>query len=271
MLTTGMDTAEVVREVMADVRSLEVWLVMRSRMQAVEWKRKYGFAKHTWSDEWRSPRRNVWTVVTQVDALRRTPDGGIVRPEPVSVYWTTMQTDEGLYVFLPRLSTDMGTLLFILQPHLLQRYRERCLKDESVKMPRVIREFVLRNACGQVERDPRDGTRWRMHIPDGIVLGQYLDGAGRIGRTFITRDMLRDSEVFQQTQEQVYMERLLAERGKVIRSMRDTVEGTREAERLTEESAESHRAEDFERRERKRKKEAARKAAQRKRRRKKKE
>lgn len=255
MLTTGMDMGEVMAEVMTDVKSVEAWMIMQSRAQAQEWARVYKYKRHTFIKEWRSPRRNVWTVATSVGDLQIT-ENGIVPPEPTSLYWTTMQTEEGTYVFWPKVSVQEGMILFVLQPHLFQRYRERFLKDPSVKMPRVIREFILRNSWGQMELDPKDHTRWRIHLPDGIMLGNYLDGAGRMGRTFITRDMLRDEEVFQQTQEHMSMQQLHERAGKYIHSIKDTAASAEEAKRITEIDAESHRKEDYKRRERQRRKES---------------
>lgn len=214
------------REIMTDVRWLENYQTMQAKTIAKELLRM-GTVPATLVKQLRSPKtQNEWTILY---TIRRG-----VAPLPVSMKYTTLQDEDGIYVYNPIISED-GLRLVILQPHFFRRYRERLGLGDKLKTPQLIRRYMKLNLNGSfMPSGHRKGEPvWSLCVEEGVVLGVYIGERVFLGRTFITYDMAHEgiqADTFSKGDES---RRQLKMRPT---SARDMIKYSREAEQITHET-----------------------------------
>lgn len=226
MLTAQMDIEDVVREIMTDVRWLENYQTMQARIIAKELLRM-GTVPATLVRQLRSPKtQNEWTILY---TIRRG-----VAPLPVSMKYTTLQEEDGIYVYNPIISED-GIRIVILQPHFFRRYRERLGLGDKLKTPQLIRRYMKLNLNGSfMPSGHRNGEPvWSLCVEEGVVLGVYIGERVFLGRTFITYDMAHEGIQAETLSKGDESRRQLKMRPT---SARDMIKYSREAERITHET-----------------------------------
>ena len=185
MLTPQMTQTETVSQVMQDMK----WLQGRAQTMGYDLKRQLKAQMRTGQQtvciarELTLPQGNRWTVML-VWHLER-------QEMPSMVYFTTMQTDEGLYVYAPNASPERGMLCFIYTPHFLRRYRERMGLREDMAARQVARRYLRDNNDGHIQRAPdyKGRPSWTDSTHDGVALGEYVSLRLFIAKTFVRRDM----------------------------------------------------------------------------------
>lgn len=225
MLTAQMDVDEVMREIMTDVRWLENFQTMQAKIVAKELL-KMGTLPATLVKQMRSPKtQNEWTVLYTI--RKGMP------PVPFSMKYTTLQDEDGIYVYKPIISED-GLRLVILQPHFFRRYRERLGLSDKLKTSQLIRRYMKTNFNGSfMPSGKRKGEPvWSLCVEEGVVLGVYISERVFLGRTFITYDMAHEG-----IQAATFSEGDESRRKLKMRptSARDMIKYSREAERITNE------------------------------------
>ncbi len=223
MLTAQMDVKEVVREIMTDVRWLENFQTMHEKIIAKEL-RRIGTVPATVVKQVRSPKtQNEWTILYTIHKS--------MLPVPLSTKYTTLQNEDGIYVYNPVISED-GLRLVILQPHFFRRYRERLGLGDKLKTPQLIRRYMKLNLNGSfMPSGKRDGVPvWSLCVEEGVVLGVYVSERVFLGRTFITYDMAHEG-IQAETLRKGDENRLQLE--VKITSARDMIKYSRETERIT--------------------------------------
>ncbi len=223
MLTAQMDVREVVREIMTDVRWLENIQTMHEKFIAREL-RQMGTVPATVVKQVRSPKtKNEWTILYTIHKD--------MPPVPLSTKYTTLQNEDGIYVYNPVISED-GLRLIILQPHFFRRYRERLGLGDKLKTPQLIRRYMKLNLNGSFMPSGKHNGEpvWSLCVEEGVVLGVYVSERVFLGRTFITYDMAHEG-IQADTLRKGDENRLQLE----IRatSSRDMIKYSREAERIT--------------------------------------
>jgi hypothetical protein len=218
-----MDVKEVVREIMTDVRWLENFQTMHEKIIAKEL-RRIGTVPATVVKQVRSPKtQNEWTILYTIHKS--------MLPVPLSTKYTTLQNEDGIYVYNPVISED-GLRLVILQPHFFRRYRERLGLGDKLKTPQLIRRYMKLNLNGSfMPSGKRDGVPvWSLCVEEGVVLGVYVSERVFLGRTFITYDMAHEG-IQAETLRKGDENRLQLE--VKITSARDMIKYSRETERIT--------------------------------------
>ncbi len=207
-----MDIEDVMREIMTDVRWLENYQTMQKKFIIKELLRM-GTLPATQVKQLRSPKtQNEWTILY---TIRKS-----MPPVPFSVIYTTLQNEDGIYVYNPIISED-GLRLVILQPHFFRRYRERLGLGDKLKTPQLIRRYMKLNLNKQMIGDWPDAER-PSYIP------KY-----HLRRTFITYDMAHEGAQAETLSEGNENRRNLKLRPT---SARDMIKYSHEAERITRES-----------------------------------
>ena len=149
---------------------------------------------------------------------------------PTPITYTTSKGHKYLVIAVARKRSDWKKLDFYMQrihnnkiygidsfegvvtvypTHILERYRERYLKDKTIPMLDVIKIFFKRNPFFEYKRRT-DGT-YMATCKDGVVFGIVKDGY-RIVKTFVTYDMLFEN----QTKLSVFLETLREKRWETI-------------------------------------------------------
>lgn len=226
MLTAQMDIEEVMREIMTDVRWLENYQTMQARVVAKELLRM-GTVPATLVKQLRSPKtQNEWTVLY---TIRKG-----MAPVPLSMKYTTLQNEDGIYVYNPIISED-GLRIVILQPHFFRRYRERLGLGDKLKTSQLIRRYMKLNLSGSfMPSGKRNGEPvWSLCVEEGVVLGVYVGERVFLGRTFITYDMAHEG-IQEDTLRKGNENRLQLKMRPT--SARDMIKYSREAERITHET-----------------------------------
>ena len=226
MLTAQMDIEDVVRVIMTDVRWLENYQAMHSKTLAKEL-RRMGTVPATLVKQLRSPKtQNEWTVLYTI------PRGMV--PLPVSMEYTTLQDEDGIYVYNPIISEN-GLRIVILQPHFFRRYRERLGLGDKLKTTQLIRRYMKLNLNGSfMPSGHRKGEPvWSLCVKEGVVLGVYVGERVFLGRTFITYDMAHEgiqADTFSEGDESRRQQKMR------LTSARDIIKYSREAEQITYET-----------------------------------
>ena len=231
MLTAQMDIEDVMREIMSDVRWLENYQTMQANIIAKQLLRM-GTVPATLVKQLRSPKtQNEWTILY---TIRK----GMV-PVPLSMKYTTLQDEDGIYVYNPIISED-GLRLVILQPHFFRRYRERLGLGDKLKTPQLIRRYMKLNLSGSfMPSGKRKGEPvWSLCVEEGVVLGVYIGERVFLGRTFITYDMAHEG-IQADTLRKGDESRLQLKMRPT--SARDMIKFSREAERITHETEQKDR------------------------------
>ena len=226
MLTAQMDIEDVMREIMTDVRWLENYQTMQKKFIIKELLRM-GTLPATQVKQLRSPKtQNEWTILY---TIRKS-----MPPVPFSVIYTTLQNEDGIYVYNPVILED-GLSLIILQPHFFRRYRERLGLSDKLKTPQLIRRYMKLNLNGTfMPSGQRKGEPvWSLCVEEGVVLGVYVGERVFLGRTFITYDMAHEGAQAETLSEGNENRRNLKLRPT---SARDMIKYSHEAERITRES-----------------------------------
>ena len=232
MLTAQMDIEDVVREIMTDVRWLENYQAMHSKTLAKEL-RRMGTVPATLVKQLRSPKtQNEWTVLYTI------PRGMV--PLPVSMEYTTLQDEDGIYVYNPIISEN-GLRIVILQPHFFRRYRERLGLGDKLKTTQLIRRYMKLNLNGSfMPSGHRKGEPvWSLCVKEGVVLGVYVGERVFLGRTFITYDMAHEgiqADTFSEGDESRCQQKMR------LTSARDIIKYSREAEQITYETERENQA-----------------------------
>ena len=211
MLTAQMDIEDVMREVMTDVRWLENYQTMQAHNIAKELLRM-GTVPATLVKQLHSPKtQNEWTILY---TIRKG-----VAPVPLSMKYTTLQDEDGIYVYNPIISED-GLRLVILQPHFFRRYRERLGLGDKLKTPQLIRRYMKLNLNGSfMPSGHRKGESvWSLCIEEGVHDLEALDHEG------IQADTLRKGN---KSRQELKMRPT---------SARDMIKYSHEAERITHET-----------------------------------
>ena len=228
MLTAQMDVEDVMREIMTDVRWLENYQTMQAGIVAKELLRM-GTVPATLVKQQRSPKtQNEWTILYTI--RKGMP------PVTLSMKYTTLQNEDGIYVYNPVISED-GLRLVILQPHFFRRYRERLGLDNKLNTNQLIRRYMKLNLNGSfMPSGKRKGEPvWSLCVEEGVVLGVYISERVFLGRTFITYDMAHEGVQANTLSEGNEKRRKLKMRQT---SARDMIKYSREAERITHETEE---------------------------------
>lgn len=225
MLTAKMDIEDVVREVMTDVCWLESYQTIHKKSIAMELLRSKTLPA-TVVKQIRSPKtQNEWTLIY---TWREDP------PIPYLRKYTTLQDEDGIYVYSPIMSDD-GLRLIILQPHFFRRYRERLGLGDKLKTSQLIRRYMKLNPNGSFQPSgKRKGEDvWSLCEKEGVVLGVYIGERVFLGRTFVTYDMAHEGEqaaIFNEGDEK------RSELRMHVTSAREMIRSAHEAERITHES-----------------------------------
>ena len=127
-------------------------------------------------ENWKSKNGNVWTWMLDIES----------EDQAMMTFFTTINTDNGLFVFKPQV-TPQGFILIVYLPHFFKRYRERMKLGPKLKTLQVIRKYFRRN--GNATQEYRGKGRIEITSADGVGLGNFVSLRIRLLRTFITRDM----------------------------------------------------------------------------------
>ena len=127
-------------------------------------------------ENWKSKNGNVWTWMLDIED----------EDQAMMTFFTTINTDNGLFVFKPQV-TPQGFILIVYLPHFFKRYRERMKLGLKLKTLQVIRKYFRRN--GNATQEYRGKGRIEITSADGVGLGNFVSLRIRLLRTFITRDM----------------------------------------------------------------------------------
>ena len=234
MLTAKMEVDEVMREVMQDVRWTEGWYEMNMRMLIKEILRS-GHIPCTAVRQVTSPvTRNVWTLMLTIPSMQK--------PLPMCVRYTTLQDEDGVYVYQPIQSGD-GMRLLVFMPHFFRRYRERMALGDKLKTHQLIRRYMKLNRDGTFKAVGRHKgyTSWAICTEEGVTLGGFCTELCFLCKTFITHDMLRDGrqarEVWNGEEERQNLKLK-------FRSVREYIRLANEAEHLTSEEEQQRREHD---------------------------
>ena len=223
MLTAQMDVEDVVHEIMTDVRWLETYLTMQTKVVMKEL-RKLGTIPATVVKQAKSPKtQNEWTILHTIEKGK-----ALV---PATVYYTTLQDEDGVYIYAPRMTQD-EIYVVVLQPHVFRRYRERLNLGDKLKTPQLIRHHMKKNLNGHFmpAGQHQDEPSWALCIEEGVVLGNFVGEQLFFGRTFITYDMAHEglqADTFSEGDEK---RRQLKTQ---VVSSRDVVKHSYEAESIT--------------------------------------
>lgn len=224
MLTAQMDVEDVVHEIMTDVRWMETYLTMQAKVVAKELLRQGTFPA-TVVKQVKSPKtQNEWTVLHSI---------GKRRPFlPIPIYYTTLQNEDGIYVYVPRMGED-NIVVVLLQPHVFRRYRERLALGDKLKTPQLIRRYMKQNLTGQFmpAGEHKGDPTYALCTEEGVVLGNFVGEQLYLGRTFITYDMAHEGEQADTFYEGDEKRQQLKTRGI---SSRDVIRRSYETERITQ-------------------------------------
>lgn len=185
MLTPQMNQTEVVGDVMADLK----WLYGQVRLLSPALKREIRAQMKTGQQtvcvvrERQSPRGNKWTVMFVWHRDRQ--------EMPVTVFYTLLQNEDGIYAYSPNQSPERGMLCFCMTPHFFRRYRERMGLGDGLTAQQVIRRYMRDNNDGHLQQGPDHKGRpsWNDSTHDGVTLGEYVSPRLFLCNTFVTRDM----------------------------------------------------------------------------------
>jgi hypothetical protein len=225
MLTAQMDIEDVMREIMTDVRWLESYLTIHERSIVRELLRMKTLPATLVKQVRSTKTQNEWTLMY---SWRKD------MPIPFMVKYTTLQNEDGIYVYNPIISDD-GLRLIILQPHFFRRYRERLGLGDKLKTTQLIRRYMKMNPNGsfQPSGNRKGEPVWSLCVKEGVVLGVYISEKVFLGRTFVTYDMAHEgiqADTFSKGDES---RRQLKMRPT---SARDMIKYSREAEQITHET-----------------------------------
>ena len=78
-------------------------------------------------DNWKSKNGNVWTWMLDIEG----------EDQAMMTFFTTINTDNGLFVFKPQV-TPQGFILIVYLPHFFKRYRERMKLGPKLKTLQVM-------------------------------------------------------------------------------------------------------------------------------------
>lgn len=225
MLTSNMDIEDVVREIMTDVRWLESYSTIHERSFVRELLRMKTLPATLVKQVRSTKTQNEWTLMY---SWRKD------MPIPFMIKYTTLQNEDGIYVYNPIISDD-GLRLIILQPHFFRRYRERLGLGDKLKTTQLIRRYMKMNPNGsfQPSGNRKGEPVWSLCVKEGVVLGVYISEKVFLGRTFVTYDMAHEGK-----QTDIFNEGDKNRRGLKMRatSAREVIRSAHEAERITNET-----------------------------------
>lgn len=137
--------------------------------------------------EWESPLTHTKWVIC-IFALNRSfrKKTGILHYAPYQSY--------GLGAVLLRLWDDLT--IENITPHFLSRYNERFLKPHEISLSGLeLIEFYMSHNPGSSFDYDDDIGRYVSSVNDGLVLGQYINGKCLQANTFVSNDMLFESQI----------------------------------------------------------------------------
>lgn len=173
MLIMSMNKEELTQQVAEDFLQVKHYTDLRTEtLRDLVWRKGQ---RHI-CDNWKSKNGNVWTWMLDIEG----------EDQAMMTFFTTINTDNGLFVFKPQV-TPQGFILIVYLPHFFKRYRERMKLGPKLKTLQVIRKYFRRN--GNATQEYRGKGRIEITSADGVGLGNFVSLRIRLLRTFITRDM----------------------------------------------------------------------------------
>lgn len=173
MLIMSMNKEELTQQVAEDFLQVKHYTDLRTEtLRDLVWRKGQ---RHI-SENWKSKNGNVWTWMLDIEG----------EDQAMMTFFTTINTDNGLFVFKPQV-TPQGFILIVYLPHFFKRYRERMKLGPKLKTLQVIRKYFRRN--GNATQEYRGKGRIEITSADGVGLGNFVSLRIRLLRTFITRDM----------------------------------------------------------------------------------
>ena len=173
MLIMSMNKEELTQQVAEDFLQVKHFTDLRTEtLRDLVWRKGQ---RHI-CENWKSKNGNVWTWMLDIEG----------EDQAMMTFFTTINTDNGLFVFKPQV-TPQGFILIVYLPHFFKRYRERMKLGLKLKTLQVIRKYFRRN--GNATQEYRGKGRIEITSADGVGLGNFVSLRIRLLRTFITRDM----------------------------------------------------------------------------------
>ena len=173
MLIMSMNKEELTQQVAEDFLQVKHYTDLRTEtLRDLVWRKGQ---RHI-CENWKSKNGNVWTWMLDIEG----------EDQAMMTFFTTINTDNGLFVFKPQV-TPQGFILIVYLPHFFKRYRERMKLGPKLKTLQVIRKYFRRN--GNATQEYRGKGRIEITSADGVGLGNFVSLRIRLLRTFITRDM----------------------------------------------------------------------------------
>ena len=173
MLIMSMNKEELTQQVAEDFLQVKHYTDLRTEtLRDLVWRKGQ---RHI-CENWKSKNGNVWTWMLDIEG----------EDQAMMTFFTTINTDNGLFVFKPQV-TPQGFILIVYLPHFFKRYRERMKLGPKLKTLQVIRKYFRRN--GNATQEYRGKGRIEIPSADGVGLGNFVSLRIRLLRTFITRDM----------------------------------------------------------------------------------
>lgn len=173
MLIMSMNKEELTQQVAEDFLQVKHYTDLRTEtLRDLVWRKGQ---RHI-CENWKSKNGNVWTWMLDIES----------EDQAMMTFFTTINTDNGLFVFKPQV-TPQGFILIVYLPHFFKRYRERMKLGPKLKTLQVIRKYFRRN--GNATQEYRGKGRIEITSADGVGLGNFVSLRIRLLRTFITRDM----------------------------------------------------------------------------------
>lgn len=149
-----------------------------------EYIRGYKTAKrfpYYYSTHYKSRTGNRYTVTLTATDKKK---GG---SNPILSFYTTMDTEEGKYMFRYDIINNVITMF---TPHFFKRYRERFLNNENLSVDRII-ELFDRNNIAKAKTD-EEGV-WIGS--DGYFMGKSVADGLDICVTYVSFRMLREDQL----------------------------------------------------------------------------
>lgn len=130
-------------------------------------------------------RKNKWVVMQIAKTKKMSGDNSIF------VFACLFDTPHGLYVYRPWVWDGGATTLNIYPPHFFRRYRERLgLSETGVDL---IKRYLRATAIGTVINNV-DGNVTHT-ISEGMCLGVSTIEGSHLLKTFVSNEMLRESQI----------------------------------------------------------------------------
>lgn len=106
--------------------------------------------------------------------------------------------NRGRYAIMHSFINRTAMQIQIYIPHFFDRYRERFLKDKSIKMTDVIHKFLMDNLKSvdmkiEIPSEKHPNEYWKA-CHDGLCLCEKIDSIFTLNKTFIPWDMTRKDQ-----------------------------------------------------------------------------